>query len=47
MVEVVGRRPYLKDPDSDEEREEQFILLEQASAHVRVHVVREEIVEFL
>lgn len=38
---------HLKNPDGDEEREQQLILLEEAPAHVGVDVISEEIVELL
>lgn len=46
-VQVLRRETCLKDPDGDEEGKQQLVLLEQTSAHVRVHVVGEEVVELL
>ena len=37
----------LEYPDGDQEGEQQFVLLKETPAHVGVHVVGEEIVEFL
>lgn len=39
--------PNLKHPDGDEEGEQQLVLLEEAPAHVRVHIVGEKVVELL